>query len=71
MYEAKTQYVDTDNAESVDAQSTLRVQKLCGDFLYYAIAVYQNMSVALNTISTAQSHTTTTTMGDIVCLLNW
>ena len=69
LYGAKTQYDDNDNAELLDAQSTLYVQKVFGDFLYYAIDIYQTMSVVLITITTLQSHSTTTTMGDIVWLL--
>ena len=52
-YGAKTQYSDTENADLVNAQSTLYVQKFCGTFLYYAIAVYQKMLVAFNDISIA------------------
>ena len=71
MYGTKTQYTDTDTAELEDAQSTLYVQKFCGTFLYYAIAIDQTWLVALNTIATAQSHATTTTNFDIVWLLNY
>ena len=71
MYGAKTQYADTNMAELVDTHSTLYVHKVCGTFLYYAIAIYQNMLVALNTIATAQAHNTKTTVGDIVCLLKY
>ena len=42
-----------------------------GTFLYYAIAVDQTMLASLNAISAAQAHATTTTMGDIVWLLNY
>ena len=69
-YGAKTQYAETNNADLVDAQSTLYVQRFCGKFLYYSIAVYRTMLVALNAISTAQAHATTTTMGDLVRLIN-
>ena len=55
----------------MDAQSTLYVQRVCGTFPYYVIAVDQTMLVALNTIDTAHAHTTTTTMGDIIWLLNY
>ena len=65
----KTYYDDTDTAELLDAHSTLYVQKVCGDFLYYAIAVDQTMLLALNTISTARAHATTTNVGDVVWLL--
>ena len=51
-YGSKTQYADTDNADLVDAQSTLYVQQVCGIFLYYAILVDQIMLVALNAIAT-------------------
>ena len=71
MYDAKTHYADTDMAELVDAQSTLYVHKFCCTFLYYAIAIDKTMMVALNTISTEQAYTTTTTMGEIVWLLNY
>ena len=47
------------------------MQKVCGTFLYYAIAADQTMLVALKTITTAQSHTTTTTVSDIIWLLNY
>ena len=70
-YGAKTQYSDTDNVDLVDTQSTLYLQKLCGAFLYYSILVYQTMLVSLNSIATAQAHATTTTMVDIVWLLNY
>ena len=69
-YGANTHYYDTDNADLVDAQSTLYVQQVCGTFLYYTIAVDQRMWVALNTIATAQARATTTNMGDISWLLN-
>ena len=55
----------------MDAQSTLYVQQVCERFLYYAIAVYQIMLVALNSIATSQAQKTTTTKGDIVWLLNY
>ena len=67
----KTQCADTDTAELLDAQSTLYVQKVCGTFLYYTIAVYQTMLVAMNIIATAQDHATTTTMVGIIWLLNY
>ena len=51
-------------------QSTLYVQRVCGTFLYYSIAVDQKMLIALNAIATAQAHAPTTTMGDLVWLLN-
>ena len=51
-YGANNQYDDTDNADLVDAQSTLYVQQVCGIFLYYAILVDQIMLVALNAIAT-------------------
>ena len=70
-YGAKTQYDDTDKADLVNAKSTLYVQQFCGNFLYYAILVDQTMLAALNAISTSQAHATTTTMGDIVWLLNY
>ena len=55
----------------MDAKSTLYVQQVCETFLYYAIAVDQTMLVVLNTISAAQANATTTTMGEIVWLLNY
>ena len=55
----------------MDVQSTLYVQRVCGKFLYYIISVDQTMLAALNAITTAQAHSTTTTMGDIVWLLNY
>ena len=51
MYGAKTRDYNTGTAELLDAQSTLYVQKVCGDFLYYAIAIDQTMLVVLNTIT--------------------
>ena len=63
IHGAKTHYYDTDNAELVDAKSTMYVKRLCGKFLYYAKSVDRTMLVALSAIATAQSHTTTTTMG--------
>ena len=71
MYSAKTQYAATDTVELLNAQSTLYVQKVCGNFLYHAIAVDQTMLVALNTITTAQAHVATAPMGDIVWLLKY
>ena len=47
------------------------MQRVYGTFLYYSIAVDQTMLVALNSIATAQAHSTTTTMGGIVWLLNY
>ena len=44
-YGAKIQYADTDNADLLDAQSTLYVQRVYGAFFYYAIAVDQTMLV--------------------------
>ena len=70
-YVAKTHYADTNNADLVDAKSTLYVKRVCGKFLYYAIAVDHTMLLALNAIATAQAHATTTTMEDIVWLLNY
>ena len=70
-YCTKTLYANIKNADLVDAQSTLYVQQLCGTFLYYSIAVDQTMLVAFNAITTSQSHTITTTIQDIVWLLNY
>ena len=70
-YGVKNQYADTKKSELVDAKSTLYVQQVCRTFLYYAIAVDQTMLAGLNAISTAQANATTTTMGDIVWLLNY
>ena len=70
-YGAKTQYADTDKADLVDANTTLYVQQVCGTFLYYSITVHQTMLVALKPISTAQANTTTTTVEDIVWILNY
>ena len=67
-YGAKTQYAETNNTDVVDAQSTLYVQRFCGSFLYYAIAVDQTILVALNAIAIAQAQATTTTTGGIVWL---
>ena len=71
MYGAKIQYSYTRTAELVDTQSTLYVQKVCRTFLYYAISVDQTMLVFMNTITTSQSHYTTTPMGDIMWLINY
>ena len=68
-YVAKTKYAN--NADLVDAKSTIYVQQVCGNFLYYAITVDQTMLAALNAISAAQANATTTTMGDIVWILNY
>ena len=70
-YGAKTQYANTDKADLVGKKSTLYVQQVCGTFLYYSIAVDQIMLASLNAISAAQFNSTTTTMGDIVWLLNY
>ena len=70
-YGAKTQYANNDKANLVDANSTLYVQQVCGTFLYYAIAVNQTILASINAISASQANTTTTTMGDIVWLLNY
>ena len=69
-YGANNQYDDTDNADLVDAQCTIYVQQVCGTFLYYAIELDHKMLVSLNAIVTTQAHATTTTMGDIIWLLN-
>ena len=66
-----TRYADTDTVDLVDEQSILYTQRVCGTFLYYAIAAEQKMFVSLNTIYTAQAHATTTIMWDIVWLLNY
>ena len=70
-YGAKNQYSDTNKADLVDAKSKLYVQQVCGNFLYYSIAVNQTMLSDLNAISAAQANATTTTMEDIVWLLNY
>ena len=67
----KTQYANTEKLYLVGNKYTLYVQQVCGTFLYYAIAVNQTMLAALNAISVAQANATTTTMGDIVWLLNY
>ena len=69
-YGAKTQYADIKNADLVDVQYTLYVQRFYGTFLYYSIAVRQTMLVALNAIDTSQAHIKPTTMGYIIWLLN-
>ena len=71
IYSAKNQYADTDTGDLVHDQYTLYVQKVCRTFLYYCIAVDQTLLVALNTITTAQDHSHTTTMGEIIWLLNY
>ena len=70
-YGTKTQYAHTDKADLLNTKYTLYVQQVCGTFLYYTIAVDQTMLVALNDISASQAHATTTTMGDIISLLNY
>ena len=55
----------------MDTHSTIYVQRFCETFLYYVIAVYHKILVALNAIATAKAHATTTTMGTIVWLLNY
>ena len=55
----------------MDEKYTLYVKKVCGTFFYYTIAVDQKMLAALNAISAAQDHATTTTKGDIIWLLNY
>ena len=55
----------------MEAKSTLYVQQVYVTFLYYAIAVDQTMLADLNAISVAQANANTTTMGDIVWLLNY
>ena len=71
IYGAKNQYADTNNADWMAAESTVYVQRVYGLLLYYVIAVHQKMFVFLNTIATSQAHVNTTTMGDIVRLLNY
>ena len=71
MYSFNTKYVDTDTAELVGAQSTLYILKVYGTFVYYAIVIYQTTLLDLTTISTAQSHSTTTTIGDIMWFLKY
>ena len=39
--------------------------------LYYAMSLDQTMLASLNAIATAQAHGTTTTMGEIVWLINY
>ena len=50
IHGTKTHYYDTYNAELVDAQSTMYVQRVCGKFLYYAKSVDRTMLVALSVI---------------------
>ena len=70
-YGAKPHYANTDKADLVDVKSTLYVQQVYGTFLYYDIAVDQTMLSGLNDISASQANINTTTMGDIICLLNY
>ena len=53
-------------SELVDTHSKLYVQKICGVFHYYTIAVDQTMLVALNNIATAGAQFTTATMINIL-----
>ena len=62
QYGQKVQYVDPlDAAESLSEKETNLFQKVCGTFLYYAIAIDDTFIPALSNISTEQSKTTKNT----------
>jgi hypothetical protein len=71
-YGAKTQYPQpTDTSEPLDAADTLRVQEVCGIFLFYARAVDSFMLATVGTLASQQSRGTLATRVALVQLLNY
>ena len=72
QYVKKVQHADPlDAAEYLSDKETNLVQKVCGNFLYYAIAINNTILPALRDISSEQSKATTKTAKQVAKLLNY
>ena len=72
QYGQKIQYSDPlDTAEYLSDKETTLAQQVCGNFLYYAIAIDNTIIPALRDISSEQSKTTTNTAKQVAKLLNY
>jgi hypothetical protein len=71
-YGAKIQYAPhLDSSMPLHKSLVTCLQQVCGTFMYYAIAVYPMMLVALGTIFAAQSNAIDHTATAVVKLLNY
>ena len=71
-YGQKVQYSEpTDDAPKLDSVDINLIKKIVGTFLYYGIAVDNNILVALSTIASEQSSATSNTAKKITQLLNY
>ena len=72
IYGAATQCVDPeDNSEPITPEGITMIRKIEGTLLYYALALYSTMLVALSDIAATQSKATEKTYDDVVWLLNY
>ena len=72
QYGQKIQYADPlDTSEYLSDKVTNLVQQVCGTFLYYAIAIDNNILPALRDIPSEQSKVTTNTAKQMAKLLNY
>jgi hypothetical protein len=60
-----------DTSQRMDADNTLRLQRIVGKLLYYCRAVDSTMQHALSTLATQQTTGTQQTMDDLTILLNY
>ena len=71
-YIQKVQYAEpTDDAPKLDSVDINLIQKIVGTFLYYGIAVDNTILVALSTIASEQSSSTSNTAKNINQILNY
>ena len=71
-YRQKVQYAEpTNDGPTLDSVNINLIQKNVGTFLYYGIAVDNTILVALSTIASEQSATTSKTAKKIIQLLNY
>ena len=72
QYGQKVQYADPlDASEYLSDKETNLVQQVCGNFLYYAIAIDNTIIPSLSDIPSEQSKATTNTIKHVAKLLNY
>ena len=70
-YGAKEQIVDQDNAPSATKDEQTHVQKVTGNFLWYAQAIDGTILTPLSTLTAQQAHPTTETMKKVKHFLDY
>ena len=72
VYGAAIQYANSRNESPLLPPKSINcVHKIIGTLLYYAIAIYHTMLVALGSISAQQTRATEQTYDEVIWLLNY